>query len=414
MKPVIQKDVTTALILDTRRIKAKDLYPVKVRVTYRRKQKYYALKKSYTLDEWAKIMQERPDKKRNEIKIELIDKEKQAKDLIKAMPVFSFGEFERKFIERKTQTNDVFGYYQNKIDTLIQEGRISTADAYTNSMKSIKKYKAVKSLDFQDITVKFLEGYEKYYIKEKKSLNTISIYLRALRAICKEAIREGHFYSELYPFGEGKYEIPSQEGVKKALSAKDIKKIWQYKAIEGGPEHKAKDFFIFSFLANGINMEDIARLKYKNIKGDILSFVRTKTKTKRKKNVTTITVILTPEAKEIIKRWGNEKITEETFLFPILKTGIDPLKEKALVKQFTKTTNKFIKRIAVACKIDKEVSTYTARHSFATILKAGNAPISYISEALGHTNQKTTQVYLDSFDDDFKRIWSAELSKSLK
>ena len=89
MKPVIKREVTTALILDTRRKKAKDMYPVKLRVTYRRRQKYYSLKKSYTLDEWGKIMRERPDKNHNKIKLELIDNEKQAQDIIKAMPAFS-------------------------------------------------------------------------------------------------------------------------------------------------------------------------------------------------------------------------------------------------------------------------------------------------------------------------------------
>jgi integrase len=429
MKPVIRKEATTALILDTRRKKAKDLYPVKLRVTYRRIQKYYSLKKSYTLNEWAKIMQERPDKKHNEIKVELIDKEKQAKDIIKALPVFSFGEFERKYIERKTKANDVFGYYQNKIDKLTQEGRISTAEAYSSSMRSLKDYyKNRTTLVFQDITVKFLEGYEKFHLspppitddnngktkkKKAKSLNTLSIYLRALRAICREAIKEGHYYNELYPFGDGKYEIPSQEGVKKALTQDEISKIWHYKTIEGSPEKKAQDFFMFSFLANGINMQDIAKLTYENLKGDVLSFIRTKTKTKRKRNLSVITAILRPEAQAIIKRWGNKKISDETLIFPILSPGLDPQKEKALVKQFTKTTNKYLDRIGKACEIDKKISTYTARHSFATVLKRSNAPISFISEALGHSSQKTTQTYLDSFDEGAKRQWSEQLSKIL-
>ena len=93
---------------------------------------------------------------------------------------------------------------------------------------------------------------------------------------------------------------------------------------------------------------------------------------------------------------------------------IDPKKEKALVKQFTKTTNKYIKRIATACEINKEVSTYTARHSFATVLKRSKAPISFISEALGHSSQKTTQTYLDSFEEEAKRQWSEQLSKTLQ
>jgi integrase/recombinase XerD len=420
MEPVIKKEVTTAIILDSRRQKENLTYPVKLRVTYKRKQKYFSVGKSYTTDEWEKVWtQERPRDSFMKKRIELLEKKSKADDLIKKMQSFTFYEFEKKFIQRNVEPDDVFSAYKERIDSLNAEGRIGTSDSYLYSKKSIQSFYKKKKLYFEDINPEFLKDYESYLLNLEKprSKNTIGIYLRPLRALFNDAIRKGTVSRELYPFGKRKddlYKIPSKPGIKKAITAGDIVNLWHYNVIEGSPEHRARDMFIFSFLVNGINFHDISRLKYLNIDGDRLSFIRKKTENTNEEEEKSITAILTPEAQEIINRWGNKKINENTFIFPVLSPGIDPVQEKALVKQFVKTTNKYLKRIATACGIDKKVSTYTARHSFATVLKRSNAPIAFISEALGHADQKTTQTYLDSFDDDAKRSWSEQLSKTLQ
>ena len=114
-------------------------------------------------------------------------------------------------------------------------------------------------------------------------------------------------------------------------------------------------------------------------------------------------------AKQIIKNWGNEKLFPDNYIFPILEIGCTPEREMQLIQQFIKTVNKWMKVIATELSIEKLVTTYTARHSFSTVLKRSGASIEFISEALGHSNVRTTENYLDSFENEAKK----EFAKSL-
>jgi site-specific recombinase XerD len=118
----------------------------------------------------------------------------------------------------------------------------------------------------------------------------------------------------------------------------------------------------------------------------------------------------TPEIDEIINRWGNKPAYSDAYVFPLLEPALTAEKERAKIQHATKTINKYIKRVAAAVGIEKNVSTYTARHSFSTVLKRAGAPIELISESLGHSNLKTTESYLDSFEDTIKQQYAARLT----
>jgi integrase/recombinase XerD len=120
--------------------------------------------------------------------------------------------------------------------------------------------------------------------------------------------------------------------------------------------------------------------------------------------------MLTPEINAIIEKWGTKPISPESYVFPILKPGITPEEELAKVRQATKTLNTYIKRIAAELEIEKDVSSYTARHSYSTVLKRAGVSTAFISEALGHKDEKTTQNYLDSFEDDVKIQYASLLT----
>ncbi len=100
----------------------------------------------------------------------------------------------------------------------------------------------------------------------------------------------------------------------------------------------------------------------------------------------------------------------EDYLFPILPTAVTPEKQFKLIKQFTKMVNDYIKKIAEHVGITKPVTTYYARHSFATILRRSGASTEFIGESLGHTSSKTTASYLDSFENETKKEWSMVLT----
>lgn len=165
---------------------------------------------------------------------------------------------------------------------------------------------------------------------------------------------------------------------------------------------RGRDYWIFMYLSNGINVKNMALLKYENIKGDVIEFIRAKTASTKRK-VEPIRVNLSVELKGIILKWGNEKVNEKTFIFPILQSGLTPERERQLIQQITHVINDHMKTIARDLHIDKDVTTYSARHSFATILQRSGVSVSFISEALGHSSTKTTQSYLAGFEDESKK-----------
>lgn len=409
-KPHAIRKASTAIIHDTRSMKKDNSYPVKLRVTYERKQKYYPTGKDLTIEEYEKVFAEKPRKEHKTIKLYLQSIEHKAEEVIKNLNQFSFDEFEKKFLAKKTDERSVFAAYQRTIDKLYNEGRAGNADALECSMESIKKYVKKPSLTFDAVTVDFLKGYEKYMLDQGKSATTVGIYLRALRALFNEAIENGVIALDAYPFGKRRYQIPSGRNIKKALTLPEIGKIFHYQASEHTKEAWAKDMWVFSYLCSGINVKDIARLRYKDISGEHIHFIRSKTAHTTRSSLKPITVLLSDEAKAIIEKWGIKPAKPDGYVFDILKGGETAKRELALVRQATKNINTHIQKIALAVGIDKKVSTYFARHSFATVLKRSGASIAFISEALGHSNMKTTQAYLDAFSDETKKEFTKALT----
>jgi integrase len=229
-----------------------------------------------------------------------------------------------------------------------------------------------------------------------RSYSTLAMYVRCMRTIMNEAISEGVLDSSYYSFGRGKYEVPVGEGRKLALPLHSIKEIYHYENPADPITSRYRDLWMFSYLCNGANFKDILRLKFKNISGDEITFLRGKTvRTSKKKK--SIVVYLTDEMREIIERIGNPIQLPDNYIFPYLTGEESAEKEYEKIKDIIKRTNKHMKRIATELSIPK-ITTYTARHSYATVLKRSGANIAFISESLGHSDLKTTENYLASFE----------------
>ncbi len=250
-------------------------------------------------------------------------------------------------------------------------------------------------------------------LKNGNSLTTVGIYLRNVRTIYHKAIKTGAAPPALYPFGsakDDKYEIPTGRNIKKALHLKEVELIVNYQAVQGSTEHQYRDYWLFSYLCNGINVKDISRLKYSNIEGDIMVITRAKTERENRHKPRPITIVIVEMTKKIIDRWGNKPVSPDQYIFPILTKGMTPLQEYAAILQTTSMINRYIGRVAVAVGISQKVTTYTARHSYATVLKRSNASTEFIGEALGHASLPTTENYLADFETDEKRKWAAKLT----
>ena len=408
---VIMNTATANLLYDNRFIKKNGKCPVKLTVYFLVQKRRYDINFEFTKVEWKKINQSKlRDDQLKSSKTLLFSVLERANKTIASMDEFSFEEFEELFFGKKGNVKDVFVMIQKYIDSLKLEGRINTALSYQSTMVAIKNFSGKNHLQFKEVTPAFLKKYEKWWLAKEKSITTVGIYMRSLRTIFNIAKSNNVISDKDYPFGKHKYQIPSGVNVKKALSKDLISKIYKFKAEKSSQEHFAKDMWVFSYLCNGINLRDIARLKYQDIKEDTIIFHRQKTLLTTRNKLKPVTAVLLPELKKIINTWGNKPNTTENFVFPVLNSSMSITEEVQRVHQTIKTINKYLRRIAEKLKLGIDITTYSARHSFATQLKTSGASTEFISESLGHSSLAVTENYLASFPQKEKKKWAAKLT----
>lgn len=403
---------TTAIIHDTRVQKKDGTYAIKLRITYNRQQKYFPIGKFLTKEDWKKLKEKsHRNKQLKELEVFLSTIEAKAVKIIDNMESFSFSEFQDNFNAKPKSQASVIESLKKRHAQLLEKDKISTALTFQYTIKSIEEYlKTIKrkKLNFSDVTPDWLQAFEDWMSANGKSITTTGMFLRNLRTILNQAIEEGLLKRENYPFSKNKYQIPSARNIKKALTLEDIKAFIEYQA-KTEAEERAKDMWLFSYLCNGLNIKDIAQLKYKNLDEKRISFVRAKTERSTKANQKTVIAMRIPKIDEIIEKWGSKCTDKDDYVFPILAKGDTPEQEYDKVKQAIKTINKYTKRIGKELGFELPLTTYTARHSFATVLKRSGAPIEFISESLGHNSIRTTASYLDSFEDDTRENFQNKL-----
>lgn len=241
-----------------------------------------------------------------------------------------------------------------------------------------------------------------------RSRTTVSMYLRALRTVFNTAITDKEIDAEVYPFGKNKYQPPTVRNVKKALSQNHLKQLFDAKP--NTPEQtKAKDFWFFSYACNGMNIKDIALLKYENIQEDKIIFYRAKTINTSKTDLKPVTVYLNDFSKAIIKKYGNENTNKKEYIFPIISDKESEIINHNKIKNFTKFINQYLKKLAISEGITSDISTYWARHSFATNSIRNGATMEFVMEALSHNNMKTTVGYFAGFEDKDKKEFMQKL-----
>lgn len=400
--------VTAAIFYDTRRIKENLMYPVKYRVTFMRERLYYPSGIDLSPDEWLKL----PNAKGKELaqNRELIHSGfEKIKDHIKELCKSDLGFTLEQLNTRLSRgmKNSIISAFYNRIELLKANGQLGTSDWYLYSVKSLQRFSG-RDLKFSEITKEWLKKYEAFLLEEGKSFTSISMYMRALQAIVNEGKSQGIITPAQYPFGKGKYEIPEEAGRKMALTLSQIGEVLQY-PLFSDTEKRCRDLWFFSYLTNGINMSDLLQLRYSNIVNGYIRFFRQKTVGKSRKKREIVAVLL-PEMQQIIEKWGNTNKKLDNFIFPFLRDGLTPEEERRIVKNITSLINKKMRKIGKALGYGN-ISTYTARHSFATVLKRSGANIAFISESLGHADLKTTENYLDSFEDETRIKNAAELTK---
>ncbi|MCE7039164.1 site-specific integrase [Dyadobacter sp. CY312] len=309
----------------------------------------------------------------------------------------------------------VFEYLQAQKDAMYKEERFGTGDSFIDTKSSLARYANYKEfgdpIEFKHIDSKFLEEYENWMSKFGKaakkegklntaaSPNTIGIYMRNIRTVFNIAIKDKEISKDIYPFGLHGHLIPKSKNVKKARPLGDIETLMLHKPTTEGQGY-AKDMWLFSYMGNGANMADIARLQWKSMEQGEFQFVRRKTRLTRKHNLSPIQVFMNEVAVDIIKRWGNPDTGDgEQFVFKIINHDQTPHQQHRIIKNFIRNVNARMKVLAKQAGIKGKLNTLVARHSFSTIMKHSGTDLITVSKMIGHASITTTMNYLEDFPD---------------
>lgn len=330
----------------------------------------------------------------------LQDAENLIKDMILTNNLISSEQVKHEIIKaRQLGKQSVFSYIDGIVTAKKNVGSLGTAKCYydlKNSLLTFLNLQGKTELMFRDINVNFLSKYEQYFKERGASDNGISFYMRTLRAVMNKAIAEGMCKKELYPFDKYKVSSLNTKTVKRAISKEDIAKVKGYVCEENSQLHRSQLIFLFSYYNRGINFSDISMLKWENIKGNRLSYTRLKTHKH-------YSMALLEPATEIVNYYRSVFYRgEESYIFPILDETkhVNSISIQNRLHKVLGQTNKDLKQIGEELGLPVPLTTYVARHSYATVLKRSGVSTSIISEALGHDSERTTQIYLDSFDND--------------
>ena len=274
--------------------------------------------------------------------------------------------------------------FVNQLRThFLQQNKLRLAETYQSALNSFCLYINKVEILMEDIDSKMIEGYESYLKQKKLTLNTISFYMRILRAIYNRAVKSG-VIADKKPFNH--VFTTMTKTAKRAIPIQVIQKIAQAH-ITNKNEALARDLFLFSFYTRGMSFVDIAYLKKTDLNNTYLIY-------KRKKTGQELKIAWRKEMQELVDRNSSK---DGVHLLGIL----DENSEKSLRFQYHYTQciiNTALKRLGKQLNLETNLTMYVARHSWATIARQKNIPLSVICDGMGHNSEKTTQIYLQSVD----------------
>lgn len=297
-------------------------------------------------------------------------------------PDYTFDDIEIRF-QGATGKKPFLAYIGEIIGQLKKENRIKTAQSYMSAYNIFSKFLNNRDLALEYIDNEIIVDFEQYLITRGIVRNSSSFYMRILRSAYNKAVH-ANLVKQCFPFNNVYTGIDKTQ--KRAVSQDIIQDLEKEKRLSRNMM-LARDLFLFSFYGRGISFVDLARLKKSNIKNQVLSYVRSKTGQ-------LLHVGIEPCMERIIQRyesWGQA----EGYIFPIIYD------ENQFYKEYSSALrihNIRLKRLSKRLQIDPPLTSYVARHTWATIAKKKGIPLEVISEGMGHTSSGTTRIYLASLD----------------
>lgn len=285
--------------------------------------------------------------------------------------------------QRLTKESSLFCYMGNVIVRLQRLNRIGTANNYRAALGGFRRFRNNEDVMLETIDHILIEEYQSYMKQQGLALNSISFYMRILRAVYNRAVGEG-LVQDRKPFRT--VFTGMEKTVKRAISVKDIRRIKELELSVRPSLEFARDVFMFLFYCRGMSFIDAAFLKKTDIRDGILSYRRHKTSQ-------LLRVKVVSQISELIGKYSEEK---SPYLLPIITFSGN--NERKQYEAALRRVNNALKIIARMAKLRIPLTTYVTRHTWATIAKSKNISVNIISDALGHDSISTTQIYLASID----------------
>ena len=299
--------------------------------------------------------------------------------------------------QKQGNEQSLFYFMQSIVAQLQQMGKQRTSETYRCTLNSFTQFREDKDVLLEDIDSDLMMMYEAYLQNKGLTKNSTSFYMRILRAVYNRAV-EKDLTTNRNPFKHIYTGI--DKTVKRAIPLKTLKHIKDLDLSLQPSLDFARDMFLFSFYTRGMSFIDMAYLKKKDLSNGILSY-------RRRKTGQQLFIRWEKCMQEIVDKYDTEYCSP--YLLPILKYPYD----RSQYKNVLFRTNKYLKEVAKMVGIYVPLTLYVARHSWASIAKSKNIPISVISEGMGHDSEMTTQIYLASLDNAVVDRANAQILKDL-
>ena len=319
-------------------------------------------------------------------------------NLKNGIDVFSLSELKNKIRTpiKKSNKVKILDFYKSHILQLETDGRIGYSNVFRSSMLNFKRSTNNTDKSFIAFSKTDFQNYEEFLQRNIKHETTISMYIRTFVRLWNIAIEKGLCPKEHHPSKYFRFKAYKRFKTKKrAVSADVMKSIENLEFEDSDRMFRSQQYFLFSYYARGINFTDMAKLKFKeNIFENEISYTRSKNRRRYQYQ-------LHSKAQKIISKFEKSSTKTDTgYVFPILKSFHDtPKKIDARIDSALKDLNEDLAKMAKLIGLEKHLTSYVARHSFATNLRHKNVSVSIIQEALGHETEMQTMTYLDDLDD---------------
>ena len=283
----------------------------------------------------------------------------------------------------KLTDGSLFTFMQKIIAGLRQQGRVRTAEIYDSALNSFRNYRDNEDIKLDCITTETMEGYEAWLKKKGLVPNTTSFYMRVLRAVYNRAV-EDDIIEDRKPFKRVYTGI--DKTIKRALPLSIIRKIKTLDLTRTPALDYARDIFMLSFYLRGMSFIDMVYLKKSDLRDGRVTY-------RRRKTGQILTIRWIEDMQRILDKYPKNR---SQYLLPIIRSA--ETDERMTYRKTGYNINYNLKHIAAMVGIEMPLTLYVARHSWASAAKAKGIPLSVISEGMGHNNEATTQIYLNSLD----------------